>query len=199
MAPRDLFGPELVVPQSEYEGQADRSAVEGMPPSLVSPRILVLRNERAILELNRQLTTLGLSQFKQRSRGEVVRSMLSHFVTMWRRPSACWSHWGLIIPNSVERVWYGSYAVFMAMFALGVLAARRRGMMTAVPLSWLILMAGHVGLFLLILGSPRYQVTSAIFIYIFSGLGVATCLAYLTRKRPPAVASSWEGHDGLPS
>jgi 4-amino-4-deoxy-L-arabinose transferase-like glycosyltransferase len=177
-APHHLFGPEIVVQTAGQEKRAEHPPVEGMPVPIIDPRILILRNERALLEVNKKLTSLGMTNLKK-EKITLLRSMARHFHALWGHPSAWWDHWGVDLPRSLEIVWYGSYLAFLAVSGLGVVVAWKSGKLDVIPLSWLVLMAGHTGLFLFMYAAVRYQVTSAIFVYMFSGLGVAAILILL--------------------
>jgi hypothetical protein len=185
-APHDLFGPEVVVQTAGQPGSVENPRVEGMPVPDIDPRILIVRDERAILEVNRKLMAFGMTNLKTDRRAQLL-NMARHFHALWGHPSAWWSHWGVDLPRSLELVWHGSYLAFLALFALGVVAAWKSGTLGVVPLSWLILIAAQTALFLVMFATCRYQVTGADFMYIFSGLGAAAILPF------PAQASSAAG------
>jgi 4-amino-4-deoxy-L-arabinose transferase-like glycosyltransferase len=188
-APPRLFTSEIAAPQNGQENRGEHAGVEGMPAPRISPRILIIRNERAILEVNRKLTTHGLTVIQKRTTSQELLRLARHFSALWRHPSAWWEHWGVDPPEWLEWIWQASYAAFMALFVLGVFVSWNSGKLGVVPLSWLILMAGHTAVFLVIYAVPRYQVTSAFFVYIFSGLGASAVLHCLAMRAPRAASS----------
>ncbi|HKI20583.1 MAG TPA: hypothetical protein VKA15_22025, partial [Isosphaeraceae bacterium] len=174
--PVELLSSEIIADRLKY--RAEIPLVEGMPVWYATHRIPILPNEREILEINRKLNSLGMTNLKT-DRITQVKNMARHVFNLWGYPSAWWDHWGVTLPRSLERVWYGSYLAFLALSVLGVVVAWKSGALGVIPLSWLVLLAGHTGVFFFMFAVARYQVTSAIFVYIFSGLGAAAILRLL--------------------
>jgi 4-amino-4-deoxy-L-arabinose transferase-like glycosyltransferase len=180
VAPPDLFGPDIVVPIGSYESDTGRPSVEGMPEPEISDRILILRNEPAILEVNRKLATYGMTKLAERKTKQVLYNMGRNGFILWGRPAAWFSHWGVDLPAPLARLWLASHASFLGLFALGVCRAWKTKRLGAVPLSWLLLVAGHTAVFLVLYATCRYQVTSTIFVTIYSGLGASLFLPKTT-------------------
>jgi 4-amino-4-deoxy-L-arabinose transferase-like glycosyltransferase len=178
----DITGPYWdpeYLPQAPGRAQREeRDAAEGMPVPRPHPTIVVVRNERDMLEVDRKLTAAALTNIENYKLIQVY-NMARHFFALWARPSAWWN---VELPRSLALVWHTCYLAFITLFVFGILVARKIGKLDVVPLSWLILMAGHTGVFLLFHAEARFQVTSALFLYIFSGLGAATILPFQAER-----------------
>jgi len=168
----------------EYRPQApgraqrmERDAVEGMPMSRPDGAIVVVRSERDMLEVDRRLAAAALNNIKNHKLIQLY-NIPRHIYALWGRPAGWWGHWGVDLPSWLEIVWHGCHLAFLALFVLGVVVAWKSGKLGVVPLSWLILMAVHTGVLLVFAAEARYQATSAIFLYTFSGLGAATVLPF---------------------
>ena len=185
--PVDFISPEVIAARQEY--RLAIPVVEGMPVWPATHRIPILPDERYVLEINRKLKSLGMTNFKTDKITQLL-NRARHVNALWGYPAAWWDHWGVEVPRSLEIVWYGCYLALLGFFALGIVVAWNGGTLGVVPLSWLVLVAGHMAVFLFMFATARYQVTPAIFVYIFSGLGAAAILDILARGRRPAPVSS---------
>ncbi len=183
--PTEFISPEVIA--SRRELRAAIPLVEGIPVWYATHRIPILPNERQILEINAKLTSLGMTYLKT-DRISQLRNMARRLYALWGYPSAWWDHWGVEVPRLLEICWYAGYLAFLALFGIGVVVAWKSGALGVVPLSWLALLAGHTGLFLFIFATARYQVTAAIFAYIFSGLGAVAILDLPALRAPTAAA-----------
>ncbi|HZW29651.1 MAG TPA: glycosyltransferase family 39 protein [Isosphaeraceae bacterium] len=156
---------------------------------------VVVRNERDVLEVDRRLAAAGWANVRNYKAIQVY-NILIHFYDLWGRPAA-WGHdWG----RPIVLAWFGSYVGFLVLIVAGVVFAWRGGSLGAIPMSWLVVTAANTGLLLLFCTAPRYQASSATFLYIFGGLGVAALLPHLSPRAaaaapPGAVAGekAWSG------
>ncbi len=185
--PVDFISPEVIAARQEY--RLAIPVVEGMPVWPATHRIPILPAERYVLEINRKLKSLGMTNFKTDKITQLL-NRARHVNALWGYPAAWWDHWGVEVPRSLAIVWYACYLALLGFFALGIVVAWNGGTLGVVPLSWLVLVAGHMAVFLFMFATARYQVTPAIFVYIFSGLGAAAILDILARGRRPAPVSS---------
>jgi hypothetical protein len=164
-------------------GRADRwPSVEGMPEPKPDPFILVTRNERDMLEVDRRLAAAAWANLRQHPYLQLYNA-LRHLGALWARPAAWWA---VEPPRWLQLAWEVGYLALLVLFVMGVRVAWRSGKLGTVPLSWLILMACHTGLLLILSAEPRYQVTAALFLYMFSGLGVAAILPAPSRDAATA-------------
>jgi Dolichyl-phosphate-mannose-protein mannosyltransferase len=134
---------------------------------------VVVRNEREMLEVDRRLAAAAWSNIKEHKQIQIYNSAL-HFYGLWGRPAA----WGRALKGSFMFVWIGAYLVLLSLTVMGILCAWRSGKLGAIPLSWLIVMAGHTGVMLFFPAESRHQATSAFFLYVFAGLGGSMILAF---------------------
>jgi len=157
--------------------------------------VAVVREEKDFVELDRRLGQAAKNNIRNYKLIQ-IRNVIAHLKALWGRPAA----WTSDLAPSLKLVWFGAYLAFQSLFVLGILTAWKSGRLDAIPLSWLILMTCHTGLLLLFCAEPRYQATSAIFLYIFGGLGVASILPFPAlrsagRGGPSAVAAEGPGRD----
>jgi len=178
-----FWDPEYLPQAPGRENRMKRNVVEGMPVPSPDPAIVVVRNERDMLEVDRRLTAAALTNIKNNKLIQLY-NIPRHFHALWGHPAA-W--WGVDPPGPFALAWFGSYLAFLTLFVLGVLVAWKSGKLGVVPLSWLILIAGHTGVLLLLHSEARFQATPAIFLYIFSGLRAAAILPF------PALAPTAAG------
>jgi hypothetical protein len=153
---------------------------------------VVTRSERDTLEVDRRLAAAAWSHIRNYKLTQ-IRNILYHIYGMWGRPAA----WDNALAAPIRLAWYASYLAFLGLFVLGVLVAWKSGQLGLVPLSWLILMAASVGLFLLFAAESRYQATSWVFLAMFSGLGLAAILPFPNREAR-AVAAPERPSEGEP-
>jgi 4-amino-4-deoxy-L-arabinose transferase-like glycosyltransferase len=174
--------------RARRDGQepGDSPSVEGMPVPSPDPTILVVRNEPDILEVDRRLAAAAAINIRNHKLLQLY-NMVRHLSALWGTPSAWWCIDGL--PRPLKLTWLGSYLAFLALFVVGVRVAWKNGKLGVIPLSWLILMAVHTGLLLVLHAEPRFQVTSTIFLYIFGGLGAAAILPVPAPEAPIATRS----------
>jgi Dolichyl-phosphate-mannose-protein mannosyltransferase len=154
---REITGPFW---DSEFMAQA---------PKFVDTDVVV-RNERDVLELDRRLSAAAWSNVRNHKMIQVYNAMY-HLYGLWGRPAG----WGGGI-GPLKLAWFGSYVAFLAILLRGILFAWKSGRLGVIPLSWLILMVCHTAILLAFSAVPRYQLTVAIFLYIFAGLGLAAIL-----------------------
>ncbi len=159
-----------------------RDRVEGMPASTPDLSIVVVRNEGDLLEIDRKLAAAAWANIKNHPLTQLYNSP-KHLFLLWSSPSAIWaiddeSHPRLLIG------WKRLYLGLLALFVLGVVVAWKNNRLGAIPLSWLAVVAANTVAFLVLHAEPRHQISSTIFLFVFSGLGVA---AILTRAFPDRV------------
>ena len=167
-----FWDPEFLPLTAGGANRSHRPEVEGMPPPNPHPSILITRSERDMLEVDRRLAAAAVIHVKNHKLLELY-NILRNFSALWGRPAAWWS---VELPGSLRIAWWASYMGLLALFVLGVSVAWKSGKLGVIPLSWLILIAVHTAVLLAFHTEPRYQVTSALFLYSFSGLGIATIL-----------------------
>ncbi len=167
---RPFWDPEFL---AQAAGQEDRPGPDAA--------VLVVRNERDMLEVDRRLAGAALTNIESHKLIQ-LHNIPRHFYALWRHPSAWWC---VDLPKPLDIVWLGCYLAFLVLFAGGVCVAWKSGKLAVIPLSWLILMAGHTCVLLVLHAECRFQVFSAIFVYIFSGLGAATIHRFPRRERRP--------------
>jgi hypothetical protein len=183
-----FWDPDFLQESPGLEDRLARCRVEGMPVPHPSPTILVVRTERDILEVDRQLAAEALRNIKNHKLLQLY-NMLRHLYALWGRPAAWWAIDEL--PAPLKLVWRTGYVAFMVLFVFGLRIAWKRGKIGPIPLSWLMLMLCHALFFVVFNAEPRYKVTSAIFLCIFSGVGLAALLP--SRDRKTATGNSCSG------
>jgi hypothetical protein len=175
-------------------GRVARDLVEGMPVPQPHPAILVVRNERDMLEVDRRLAAAALRNIKNHKLLQLY-NMARHFYGLWGWPSAWW--YSDDLPSAPRLVWRVAYLAFLVVFVFGVRAAWKLGELGRVPVSWLILVACHAGFFLVYNGEARYKVTSAIFFYMFGGVAVAAILPCRAGRVPNGGPCCGESDRGI--
>jgi hypothetical protein len=104
--------------------------------------------------------------------------MMKHAVDLWGRPAGWYAPPSLRIgdnvdlPAPIKVAWFVGYLAFLGAVLTGLVTAWKFGQPVVVPMSWLLLIAAHAGIMLLVDPDPRYQVNSTPFLTLFAGVGL---------------------------
>ncbi len=148
---------------------------------------VLARSERDFLAIDRALATARRRQIVEHP-AMTARNLASHVAMLWARPAA----WDVAKPGTILRlVWFGSHVGLLGLALLGGVIAWRSGRLTGCAAAWLAFIGWHTLVILPIVTEPRYQASSAPFLFAFAGLAVSTVLERVTRK--PAQSGVFEG------
>jgi 4-amino-4-deoxy-L-arabinose transferase-like glycosyltransferase len=168
----------------------DREALEHPPGGRVEE--VVVRRERDFVEVDKRLAKAAVANIYRYKKIQ-VRNVLYHLRGLWARPAG----WGLDDPGRLAgSAWYALYLGFLGSAVVGVVAAARAGKLGGPVAGWLLFLACHTALLLPYHTESRYQAAGAVFVFLFSGVGVvamggsaARLLGRATRPAGAAVAS----------
>ena len=108
--PVDFISPEVIAARQEY--RLAIPVVEGMPVWPATHRIPILPAERYVLEINRKLKSLGMTNFKTDKITQLL-NRARHVNALWGYPAAWWDHWGVEVPRLLAIVWYACYLALL--------------------------------------------------------------------------------------
>jgi 4-amino-4-deoxy-L-arabinose transferase-like glycosyltransferase len=178
-----FWDPEFLPESAGRDRRVAREAVAGMPVPKSEPSIIVVRDERDMLELDRRFTAAALSNMTDHKFIQLY-NIPRHLYSLWGYPSAWWAIDEL--PSPLKFVWRASYLALLGLFGAGILVARKVGKLTAVPLSWLIVMALNSGVFIVLHAECRHQISSSTFLFLYGGIGASAILRFPALRAPAA-------------